>query len=710
MTRPAAAATRRSLGRLLGRPLGLPLALLLALLVPLMVLPPAESAHATGPAPLQVPGGEVVAQATLTGVDPAFVTGPDDLLTLRGVLRNVSDSPLLDPLPALRLSRDALQSADDLALLDANDLFRYGRVDYDYTDPLPTLPAGGEAPFTIQVPLDSLVPGPGVYVVGVDVLGTLPGGPRVFVASARTTVPVRVTTARPLATALLWPLAAAPSLLPDGTLTDDELAAELSPGGRLDALVQAGEDAPLTWVVDPDLLATASAMTGGYRTVDPPGPGAGDQAAADFLDLLADTIGPPSDPGADGGSAVYRLPTADPDVGGMTASGLAPERVRAILAASAGTLPASVVSARTPLLADLVQRAVDQSTLQAYADAAVATVVLDADDVQSDDAAAVAPLQDVPGTTVVRASPLVTGASDDLTPALAARQRLLSETALLAETDADGVVLAPPLQLEVTEPEARAVVTAWQDAPWVKAVTLGELTVSDEAARLVDDLPAPEPLDPSVVGTIDELAADLVRLEPLFASPPVSAPALLTAQARAFSAQFADDPAGAAAYVDALAAGLAGAESRLGVVMSPTITLSSRSGRFPVTIVNDSGADVLVGLSFESQNSTRLRVEDVSAAVLSAGEKRTVSASAIATANGRVVVTARLVTSQGDPVGDSATTIVDVTNVGALGWAVIAAGGVLMLVALARNRRSRRRPGTPEPGPDAAGRPPPEDA
>jgi hypothetical protein len=658
-----------------------------------LVHPSAGAAPGTGPAPLQVPGDQVVARATLTGVEPAFVAA-DEVVTLQGVLRNVSDAPLVDPLPALRLSRDSLESAQDLDLVDSDGLFRYGRVDYDYSAPLPTLDPGEKATFSLAVPLAALVPGPGVYVVGVDVLATLPDGLRVFVASARTTVPVQVEVADPLPTALLWPLAARPSLLPDGSLTDDRLAEELGQGGRLDGLVRAGADAPVTWVMDPDLLATAAAMSDGYDTVEPPGPGAGAEAAAEFLARLPGSVAP--------GAEVLRLPTADPDAGAMTASDLESGRVTRTLSVPAGSTP-GVLSARTPLLADLAQREVDLPTLAAYAEAAVTTVVVPSAAVRVDDDAVVAPLDELPGTTAVRATPLPTaGMPDSVAPPVAGRQRLLATTALLAQAGAPAAVLAPALLWDPAEDEAAALVAAWQDAPWVAETPLERLPVGGDPARLAADLPEPEPLDPAVLDGLDAVAADLARLAPLFPSPPIGPDALLAAQARAFSAQWAGDPEGAVDYVSALGAGLAGAESRLGVVVSPTVTLSSRSGRFPVTIVNESATDVLVGLRFDSQNSSRLRVEDVPAAVLTAGEKRTVTVSAIATANGRVVVTAQLVTAQGDEVGTPGSTIVDVTNVGALGWGVVAVGGLLLVAAIGRNRW--RRPPTDGSEPDR-GRP-----
>ena len=46
---------------------------------------------------------------------------------------------------------------------------------------------------------------------------------------------------------------------------NDDLAKEISPGGRLDQMLSLGKDLDVTWVIDPDLLASVDAMTRSYR-------------------------------------------------------------------------------------------------------------------------------------------------------------------------------------------------------------------------------------------------------------------------------------------------------------------------------------------------------------------------------------------------------------------------------------------------------------
>ncbi len=671
-----------------------------AVLILLTALAPALTAAAaagvssagTGSPTAQVPGDGAVATATLTTVRPAFVSTETEIVTLRGTVRNTSDGTLVDPLPALRWSLDALQSAEELDLITSDPLFRYGRVDYGYSTSLPDLDPGEEASFRLDVPLGDLLPGPGVYVVGVDVLATLPDGLRVFVASARTTVAVDVPDRPRVPVAMLWPLATDPSLLPDGRLLDDAIATEIATGGRLEALVAAASDDPVTWVLDPDLLTTVAAMTGGYETLRPPGAGSGSADAPRFLAQLGAALTPSTE--------VWALPVADPDAGGLLEAGIPPTDVARLLATTDTPSPLTeLVGQEAPPVAMLAQRRVTAEVLQTYGSAGVTTAVLAPDTVVSPSDASIVPL-DASTSTAVLATRLVPALQDPaVRPALEVRQRVLAETALAAtdQPPRNGLVLVPPLRWRAPSTVLTAALQAWRDAPWVDPVPMQDVPRGADAATLLPDLPAPRPVPEVVISGLQELRSDLQRLEPLFASPPLTEPALSAASARATSTAWVGDPVGGAAYVAALQQGVAGAEQRISLVLSDSITLSSRSGRFPVTIVNDSDADVVVGVRFTSQNSSRLRVEDAPPTLLTAGEKRTVTAVALATANGRVVVSADLVTTEGEPVGTPEVTVVDVTDVGALGWTVIAAGAALMAAALVRGRlRRTRAPTQPE--------------
>ncbi len=647
------------------------------------------------PAAAQVPGDAEVAQVVLTGLDPSYATG-DDVVTLQGRLTNRSDAPLADPLPTLRWSSDPVQTLDDLALVDSNPLFRYGRVDYRYADPLETLEPGQSTTFRIQVPLDALGLSPGVYVLGVDVLATLPDGLRVFVADARTTLAVDLEVEDPLDVAMLWPLAAAPSLLPDGRLSNDSLAEQIAPGQRLSALVDRARGTPVTWVVDPDLVLTAAAMVDGYETVGSSPSPTGPADAARFLSELSAVLPSAAD--------VRQVPLADPDVGGSLAAGVDPATLETSLAeGSSDPTLSDLIGRPIPRLAVLVDRPVTNRMLGTYLRSGVGTVVLDADVVRSVDDGGRARLErskarDV--EAVVARRPPTAAAGVDAP--LAARQWALSTTAVLATaapqgSATTGQVIAPPLLWSVDDDVAAALLDGWLDAPWVSQTPLLSVSPSEISATLERGGARPPALPEPIVDGLVTVLDDAERLGPLLAEPLLEPEEETRTVARATSHAWQADEEPGLGYVRSLEATVTGVEDDLALLVSPSITLSSRSGRFPVTLVNDSELDVVVGVAFTSQNTSRLRVEDIEPVLLTSGEKRTFTATALATANGRVQVSANLVTTDEMPVGRTETAIVDVTNAGALGWTVIAAGGVLLAAALVRGRlRARRSPADPD--------------
>ncbi|KXO97696.1 hypothetical protein [Tsukamurella pseudospumae] len=170
---------------------------------------------------------------------------------------------------------------------------------------------------------------PGVYPILLNLNGKPAYGGVARLDDSRTLLPVyalpdggtdtpgtveRPVTTSPSQVTLLWPLADNPKLaggIPGGgdsavRLVDDALAGSLAPGGRLDGLLTAYEEATrgpdprhtalraaACLAIDPDLLVTVQAMTGPYRVsrnpADPRGPttaGTGSDRASAWLDRL----------------------------------------------------------------------------------------------------------------------------------------------------------------------------------------------------------------------------------------------------------------------------------------------------------------------------------------------------------------------------------------------------------------------------------------
>ncbi|MGQ4597863.1 DUF6049 family protein [Nocardia sp. R6R-6] len=274
---------------------------------------------------------------SLDSVSPTTVTTASaERVTVSGTVTNIGDRWVDDV--SIRIQRAAAITAPS----GLRASLRLDEVDYDvngeFEDVALRLDPGQRKQFTLSIPLRSetgatslRITEPGIYPLLLNVNGEPAYGTQARLDDARFLLPVLgvppaphadgstagaipASTDAPVATTLLWPLADRPRQVAghpgsvDGKveLTDDELAASLGKGGRLDQLLAAlegvmaagaGRDSNLAaavcLAVDPDLLLTARAMTKGYRVLaspsDPDGAtraGAGAEQAQSWLDRL----------------------------------------------------------------------------------------------------------------------------------------------------------------------------------------------------------------------------------------------------------------------------------------------------------------------------------------------------------------------------------------------------------------------------------------
>ncbi|EFV11715.1 DUF6049 family protein [Segniliparus rugosus] len=287
-------------------------------------------------------------------LDPASLdmvtSGSDNAVVVSGEIENFSDRPVTEV--EARLQRAP-------AVLDATQLgvsLAEPEETYDTLGPFQQvadrIPAHGKARFHLALPLrgqgDSLqIPNPGVYPMLVNVNGTPDSGVHARLDDLRFLLPVlglpstkgeaaqpakidhptRLGIVVPLADHPRW---AAGSVEGGGLvrLTDDELANELVPDGRLGVLVE-GLDAlrhaeeqtrrslrqAICVAVDPDLLRTVNAMTGDYLVPGPQGGlvlGKGSAAARDWLAKLRSALV---------GQCVTALPFAHADLAALAQIG-----------------------------------------------------------------------------------------------------------------------------------------------------------------------------------------------------------------------------------------------------------------------------------------------------------------------------------------------------------------------------------------------------
>jgi hypothetical protein len=662
----------------------------------------ALSGHAgeTGPA----------ATASVRTVTPA-VPQPGDTLVLGGAIENTGDEPLRDVQAILRYSAIPLDDRSDIRRVATDRDLRWGQRYTDFFQEVDAeLRPGEEVDYQVQVPVGELNFGtPGVYTVGVDIRAQAADGERQTFATARTVVPW-LPDDEPLPAvqvALLWPLATQPSLLPDGTLLGDNLATQLAPAGSLSALVEVPGTAPVTWVVDPDLIVTAGTMADGYAVTAADGTTSEGSGAADAEAWLS-RFGAATE-----GDELLLLPYANPDLPAVAG---ADERAATDTAKQA--LTATTDWASRARLADDTATAwpgsgvADEQTLSALAAAGARTIVLAGDavvgtadgaraQVRSGDATLDAVLTDGGLESAIA----TTAAVDPVAGVTALQQAWLAETAMAALA-ADGAAVAPPPLVAAPPPgwqpspdTARALVDIWVKTPWVRPIPLADLPAGDDPVAQIDPaataVPPALPLD--YVAAVADLKRDSARYAALLAEPDALVGELRTATLRTLATTWRAAPGAGTGYTAAVTAEVALRVGEVSVLVPESVTLSSKKGTFPLTVSNGLPQPVLVSVAVAADYPDRLSVADVSPQRVEAGENATVEVTAEANANGRVPVTVRLTAADGSPLGPSQRMVVNATDYGTIGWVVIGlALALFVAAAVLRLIRSRRRAVTVE--------------
>ncbi|TDD72243.1 hypothetical protein E1262_02670 [Jiangella aurantiaca] len=685
----------------------------------------------------------ISAASTLTGVTPSVLTPDSDGLTLTGTVRNTGDAPLQEVRAMIRLSGNRVESRSEIREIGTDEELYWGSRPGDGLDDVAdTLEPGQGETFTVTITNEQLgFDTSGVYVVGIDILASPPGsGDRERVTTSRTVVPwIESPDELPaVPVAMLWPLAARPALLPDDTLTDETLAEQLGADQPLSAVLEAAADAPVTWAVDPDLLDTVSVLADGYRVVSPEGPIDGTQANADAA--LAwrerfDEVTQDHD--------VWMMPYALPDVGALEEHDppLATELTQQSLAAADAA--AERLPSATGGVAWLDDGSVTDEVLTTLADAGARTVVVPSGAVQpTDDADADAEddggsggdgeggalgeitagdhtLRVVSADAGLSSAIADAAAHDDPTAGAAdLQQRWIAETAMVAlaaagdDTEPPLLVAAPPVRWRPADPIPQSLVAAWTSSTWVEPVGLTDR---------IDTVDAPEVsaapsegttvLPEANVAATAQLRDDATQYATLLADPEDVTTALDHATLRSASTGWRDRPDTGVSYARGIGDGLTRRVEQVSINVPESVTLSSRTGSFPLTVTNELPEAVNVRLEVQSENPDRLRISEVETQEMGPGEQKLVEVTAQAAANGRVPIEVQLTTDDGRPIGHPVATVVNATEYGTIGWVIVGGAGALFLGAIVRrtlrNRRPRRRPrrGSEPPEPPAPSAP-----
>jgi hypothetical protein len=428
--------------------------------------------------------------------------------------------------------------------------------------------------------------------------------------------------ARPLDIAWTWPLIDQPHHQVCSALTNNDLASSLGPGGRLAALLAAGQAHPgadLTWVIDPALLSDVETMTQTYRVGSGPGctgtvKEQASRPARTWLSALrAVTSGQP----------IVILPYANVDVSALVHSRLTADIT------SAYTMGYSVADSVLhgsfgPSIAVPAGGMADLSVLTNLATAQrMSTVVLDSNEmpptdpaVFEDDAVTSVRTGDGLPMTVLLADHGLTGilaagdtSSGSLSPGtqFAISQRFLAETAMMAAEAPDSdrsVVVAPPEDWSPSAALAGQLLSETAGAPWLTPTALGSLARAADSERLISRHPpsskdSPGELSGSYLSTVGGVGAALGIYKDLLYQASTSYVQGLE-EAQTVTESVAWRGRGAAqglGLADKLFAFMSGEESRVTIIVAPQVPMGGSSGLVPVSIQNRSRHAVEVRLN-----------------------------------------------------------------------------------------------------------------
>ncbi len=568
---------------------------------------------------------------------------------------------------------------------------------------------------------------------------------------------------KPTRVAVAWPLVDEPRVQVDGRFRDDTLATTLSAKGRLGRLTAAAlaaqtadcgapahgpgdlttpaptrcDAVPVTFAVDPDLLATAQAMTTTYTLADG-SKGTGGAAARQWLDLLG------SD-GSTGARDVLALPYADPDVTALaeeSGPGFDKDLSRAALLGTAQVRSTLGVEPLTAL-AWPPTGPVTQDGLDGLARTGARAFVLDESAYGQPDSdpyptpvarsrlpasSAATPLTGL--VTDPYLSDLVAGQSASEVGPRLAEQRFLVETAMIAAENPNlqrTLVLAPDRRGDVVAGAAAQALRDLGRVPWLCPVRLASIAAESERC-LGAELPtgSPEVTDrgplsdrrPGGLATayLTPIGNDRAVVDQLTDAVLSDAPAaqdqvaqitgsLRRAVARAESSAWRDDAATAQQQARLLHRHLAGLIDRI-TLYGGQVLLTSASGRLQASLENRLSVPIRVRVRFDDPGAA---IEPTTTGLLEVTPGNAVPAvvNVNTRKSGQYVVNAVVLDRRGDPFPDvaglavrGAPIVVRSTGYGRLALAVTLGGaGVLFLAAgvrIVRRARGSRRSGTTE--------------
>jgi Family of unknown function (DUF6049) len=660
---------------------------------------------------------------TLTPTAP----GKSDTLTISGTVINKGKQTISDAEIDLRVGQN-LSSRAAIDRVAQQTSYAPGTdgspVGDKYTVKIPKLVSDISREFTLSIPVNELeLDDDGVYQLGVSLTGQTPDEPFDQVLGIeRTLLPWQPEAVeKKTQFTYLWPLISSTHLTSETgsdeqqtpVFEDETLATELAPGGRLDQLVSLGTDLPVTWVVDPDLLASVDAMTRNYQvksgatTV----PGKNQAVAKRWLSAVEAAVQ---------GRKVVALPFADPDLASLAHRG---KNISGSLSHLQSATKVAETTVETILhvkpsidFAWPVDGAIDSSIVDVATSAGAHKVISRSDSLRDDELSytpsAARPIGG--GTTAVVADArLSTAFQGDMIKtgnSTLAVQEFLAQTLALtlqAPSNQRSIVVAPQRIPSASQAQSMArALQALEAQRWTQPLDLVAAAGAKPDANAATKVPGssryPEQLRrqelrPQAFRDIRNTQNTLDKFKVILTAQDRVETPFGRAIDREMSTSWRGNPVGAQLYRDGVRAYLQSLTEEVQLIEKSAITLSGRSATIPVTVQNRlvQGIDHLV-LRLTSDNATRLNLDQDKATAqqpikVEGGHSQSVKFAAAANANGPVQMTAQLFTEDGKPYGDPMRFTVKVSEITPTVMLVIAGGVLLLVLAGVRMYTQRKR-------------------
>ncbi|MFJ4629466.1 DUF6049 family protein [Streptomyces sp. NPDC088847] len=696
---------------------------LLAGLLQLSAAAPAGAAEQTS---AQAASGSQSVSVSLDTLSPSVPTD-GDTLTVSGTVTNNSKQTVTDAHVGLRLgqalsTRSAIDTVakrtDYIPGVDGSE------IDDKYSEKFSKLTPGVAEPFTLSVPVDKLDLGDdGVYPLGVALSGETSAQPwEQVLGIQRTFLPWQPGDAdTKTKTTYLWPLISGVHMTAQTgsneqqtpVFLNDDLAKEISPGGRLDQMLSLGKDLDVTWVIDPDLLASVDAMTRSYKIQ-----GDGDTTTAGTHQAVAKAwLAELQSAVAD--KEVVALPFADPDLASLAHNGTSVtgslSHLKDATDVAASTVQTVLHVTPNTDFAWPVNGAVDPSIIKVATSAGADKVIARSDSLQETGGLSYTPSAARPvggGTTAVVADARLSTAFDgDLTKAgaatLAEQQFLAQSLALDLQTDKQrSIVVVPQRMPTASQAQTMAeALTTLQSSNWSESQDLATAAKAKPDQSATTRIPSSSSYPSSLrrqelpKSAFEEIATTQDKLDN-FRVILTDESRVVTPFGRAMNREMSTSWRGQAGEASNFRQGVLGylddLTDQVKLIDKSETKLSGRSATIPVTVQNNlvQGVGHLT-LRLTSTSPTRLNIGGKAyteqRVTVNGGHSQSVKFTTSANANGKVEVIAQLYTEDGQEYGQAVRFDVKVTEVTATVMLVIGGGVLLLVLAGFRMYTHRKR-------------------